>query len=118
MADPSLVKKFFPQERNGADAGETAVVGEAQGGMINVGIRHLFHSSGVSEKNVPLEKRQECADRRDTESGNASYHCIDPSRLIHRGFTEVVSLLAKAPLMLPHSTIAWQTHPGLRVPGT
>lgn len=62
MADPSLVKKFFPQERNGADA----VVGEAQGGMINVGIRHLFHSSGVSEKNVPLEKRQECADSRDT----------------------------------------------------
>lgn len=83
MADPSLVQKFFPQERNEAHAGETAVVGGAEGGMQHVGLGPRSHASAVSAKNTSLEKRQECADSRDTESGNAFYHCVDPSRLIH-----------------------------------
>lgn len=68
MADPSLVQKFLPQERNEAHAGETAVVGGAKGGTQDVGLGPRFHASAVSAKNMSLEKRQECADSRDTKS--------------------------------------------------
>lgn len=61
-------KNGFIGKEMGATREKLLCGGGAGRGMMNVGVRHLFHPSAVAAENVSLEKRQERAHSRDTKS--------------------------------------------------
>lgn len=126
MADPSLAPKFFPQKRNGSNAGETVEVGRGirrndEGG----GRAHLSLLCSLSKEYVP-GKEARMWRHQSTQRGRQInwLDCLSQCFLslyrtyksnARRRFIKAVSPLAKAFLTLPHSTTDRQTHPGWRV---